>query len=133
MPLKAGDAFHMSGTGGFTNPGGAHLCVCLTSPCEKGNILVVTIISYKPGFDKGCLLCLGDHKDIRWDSCASYADAKKIYGTATEKLIGDGTYGVTDNVSPELLSRLRRGLFASGDTPPFILEYAKKRGLSAKS
>jgi hypothetical protein len=92
-------------------------------------MIAVTIVTYKAGFDKSCLLTIGDHEYITKDSCAFYALAKKIYGKQTEKLIANGTYLPAEPVSMDLLRRLRVGLVTSGDTAPFILEYAAKRGI----
>jgi len=92
MALKAGSAFMMTGTGGFGNSGGGHLCVCLTSPCDKGNLIAVTIQTYLPGFDTSCVLDVGDHDFIRHKSVAAYSRACKIYGENTQKMIGNGNY-----------------------------------------
>ncbi len=129
MPLKAGDAFFKSGTGGFRNPGGGHLCVCLTSPCDKDDILTVTIQTYHPGFDTSCILNVGDHESIQHKSIATYARATKVGAKATQALIDNKTYTQKASVSPAILKKLRDGLKASGDTPPFALDYAKKRGI----
>lgn len=129
MPLKAGDTFYKTGTGGFGNPGGGHLCVCLTSPCAKGDILTVTVQTYRPGFDTSCILDVGDHEFLTHKSIATYSHATKVGGTATEKLVADGTYELKAPVNQAILNRLRDGLKASGDTPPFALTYAKARGL----
>ena len=129
MPLKAGDAFYKTGTGGFGNPGGGHLCVCLTSPCDKDNILIVTIQTYRPNFDTSCILDVGDHEFITHKSIATYARATKVGGTATQKLIDNGTHTQKASVSAAILKKLRDGLKVSGETPPFALDYAKKRGL----
>lgn len=129
MPLKAGDAFYKTGTGGFGNPSGGHLCVCLTSPCDKDNILTVTIQTYRPGFDTSCILDVGDHEFIQHKSIATYSRATKVGATATQALIDNGTYALKACVGPAILKKLREGLKASGDTPPFALDYAKKRGV----
>lgn len=127
MTLKAGSAFFKTGTGGFGNPGGGHLCICLTSPDLKGDILSVTIQTYRPGFDTSCILDVGDHEFIQHKSVAAYARCSKIGAVATQKLIDDGTYTRKADVESAILKKLRDGLKASGDTPPFVLDYAKKR------
>lgn len=130
MTLKAGSAFIMTSTGGFSNPGGGHLCVCLTGPCDKGDVITVTIQTYHPGFDTSCVLDVGDHDKIVHKSVAAYARSAKNYAKKMQGLIDGGTYTPQPDVSPEVLAKLRSGLMTSGDTPRFILEYAKKRGLN---
>ena len=129
MTLKAGSAFLLTSTGGMMNPAGGHLCVCLTNPCAKGDLLAVTIQTYYPGFDTSCVLDLGDHDFIQHKSVATYSRCIKIYGVMTEKLIDNGTYTKFPDVTPSLLAKLRKGLKASGDTEPYFLAYAKSQGI----
>lgn len=93
--------------------------------------MVVPVVTYRPGFDTSCMLAVGDHPFIKHQSCLSYGQAKKVYGKAVEQDIEGKTYALAENVEPELLKAMQKALFASKDSPPFALEYAKKRGLKA--
>ena len=129
MPLKPGDAFFLRGTGGFSNPGGAHLCVCLTGECPKGNLLVVPVVTYRPGFDTSCMIGVGDHEFIKHSSCVSYGQAKLVYGKAVERDIEGSVYDLAERIDPLILKKMRHGVFSSGDIPEFALKFAKAQGL----
>ena len=77
------------------------------------------------------MIAVGDHIFIKHQSSAAFARAAKVYAAAVDKDIDGDVYVASDDVSPEILKRLRDGLFKSGDTPPFALEYAVAEGLRA--
>lgn len=126
MPLKAGDTFFIPSTGGWANPAGSHLFVCLTDPDEKGNVITVAINTFRTGSDSNCVLNPADHKFVTRKSCMAYDKANKMSAKVTENQIAIGHYNTSDAVSPALLSRIRKGLIASDDTPEFIKTDYKK-------
>ena len=129
MTVKAGSAFFVPSTGGFFNPAGSHLFVALTDPDEKGDFISVSVMTLRGNLDQTCVLEVGDHEFVTRRSCVNYLQANKQYAVQTEKDLTSGNCKPAADVKPELLARMRRGLLASGNTPQFILDYAKKRGI----
>jgi hypothetical protein len=128
MPLKAGSAFFLASTGGFSNPGGSHLFVCLTDPDDKGDVISVSLMTHRKGLDGACVLAAGEHEFLHRDSCANYMMANKIYAPGTEK---SPLYSAAKDVTTDVLGKLRTGLLVSDNTPDFVVKYAKARGIKS--
>lgn len=81
MPLLARrSTVIIPGTGGRSDPDGAHFHIVLTDTCDQGNNLLVPICSVrdKRPHDRTCLLGTGDHDFLRHNSFVFYA-MMKIY------------------------------------------------------
>jgi hypothetical protein len=131
VPLKAGDAFFLSGTGGYWDPSKAHLMVCLVAPTKKGNVIIVPVVSKQAWSDLTCELAVGEHPFLKHESCASYDLTKAVSDEATTKALDCGELTLEPPVSADLLLRLQVGLVRSDETPEWALREAKDTGLIA--
>jgi hypothetical protein len=116
VPLRVGDTFFMSGTGGMANPNGAHLMVCLTVDREKDVAVVVPIVTRHDRSDTSCVLNVGDHNFITRESCASYDFARAISWSETSREIDQRKIRLRDPVSAEVIKRLQVGFVLSDET-----------------
>lgn len=125
MPLKAGDTFFMPDTGGAFDSGKAHLMICVLGPDEKGDALIVPLVTCRPYSDHTCVLNVGDHPFIKHKSCISFDRAKKVPATSIDSSASNFKPGAP--VTAAVLNKIRKGLLASKETAPFVTAYAKAR------
>lgn len=124
MPLKVGNTFFMSGTGGVNNPAGAHLMVCVGMTLD-GGALIVPITSRHDQSDPSCILDVGDHPFIKHESCAAYYHFKKISLAAINAEMASGAVRNQGSVSVDALRRLQVGIVTSDEIAPWAYEEAK--------
>lgn len=130
MPLKVGDTFFMNGTGGIINPSKAHLMVCLVPLTSNGDALIVPIVSMQYYHDKTCVLKIGSHPFIKWDSCPSYDFVKAISASEATKQLASGGLKLDKPFTGKLLLDLLVGLVTSEETPGWALNAANEAGLT---
>lgn len=123
MALSLAKTFLMTGTGGFANPNGAHLMVCLMS--NDGDILVVPVVSRQPYSDTACVLQAEDHEFLTHESCIDYSYARKCSKAYLEGQIANGNYTEKEAVGPMVMKRILEGLLASDETAPWVINFCK--------
>ena len=121
----------MNGTGGVINPAKAHLMVCLVPLTTKGDALIVPIVSMQYYHDETCVLRIGDHRFIKWDSCPSYDFVKTISASEASKQLVSGDLQLDEPFTGELLLDLLAGLVTSEETPGWAIDEANRVGLTA--
>ena len=123
--IGARQAFILPDTGSEADRGRPHLQICLTDPCEKGDILCVSVGTYESGMDKTCLLKAGDHSYIVHLSTIYYGTPRKMPAAATLKRINDGELTEQGLISEPIFLRVCKGMLTSDFRVPTVEEYAK--------
>jgi hypothetical protein len=131
VQLRAGDTFFMADTGGALNPSGSHLMVCIVALTDKGNVIVVPIVTKHSYSDGACVIQAGEHPRVTHESCASYDWVKTLSAKAMSKALVEGSIKLEDPVPAEVLLRLQVGLAKSDETPGWALAEANATGLTA--
>lgn len=131
MPLRLGDSFFVSGTGGYNNPAGAHLMVCVALNKSNDSAIIVPIVSQHDRSDTSCELRVGDHPFITHDSCVDYGFATIISLSETNAKIYAGTLKLKAPISNSVIKKFQIGLVTSDETPPYIFNEARGTALTA--
>ena len=119
----------MSGTGGWSNPSGSHLMICLLINKSKGEALIVPLVTKRANIDCTCEFGKGDHPFIKHASCADFSHIKKCSVDSINQMLEDEEYSINDPISNEQLVGLLKGLLASEETAGWAVTYAKKNGV----
>jgi hypothetical protein len=118
----AGDTFIISGHGQRS----PHLWVLLWGPAGSADaFLSVSLTTLRPHSDGTCVVKVGEHPFIKHDTCVMYADTRRITQEKLDLAVAAHRAFSQEPVSPELLSRLRAGLFASAFTPRTFVDMAR--------
>lgn len=121
MPLSAGSTFLLRIRIGWVD----HLWILLADRDVDGKALMVNITSAKPHSDRTTVLQVGDHPFITRESVVNYGDAVLTDILHLEKAITSGLGTQREDVSAELLERLRSGLLASPRTKNSLKDYLR--------
>jgi hypothetical protein len=121
MAIKPGDTFILKRGTGST----PHLWVVLWGPAGAAEAyLIVHLTTLRPHTDQTVVMRAGEHPFIQHDTCAVYSDARR---TTAEKLNAarqDRLLVPKAGATPELLEKLREGLFRSPRTPHALVQMA---------
>lgn len=121
MAIGPGDTFILKRGTGST----PHLWVVLWGPAGAADAyLIVHLTTARPHTDQTVVMKAGEHPFIQHDTCAVYSDARR---TTAEKLNiawHDRTLVPKAAATPELLEKLRGGLFLSPRTPHAMVRMA---------
>ena len=131
MSLVRRSTIIIPGTGGLSNPDGAHLNVILTNTCDQGNNLLVPICSVrdKRPHDKTCLLGKGDHDFIRHSSYVFYAGMRIYPADHIEKKLQDRYFRLRELLDERVFALVCAGLNNSEySEPQFQAYYASRIG-----
>lgn len=102
----------------------SHLWIVLTDPTpHPEHVLAVMIVTRKLHSDTTTVLQLGDHPFIKHASCVLYSTARTFSVTTLNEWLAEGDAQFKLSVSPELLTRIRKGLIDSDFTVNAIREY----------
>ncbi|MFZ1813803.1 MAG: hypothetical protein WBO55_03000 [Rhizobiaceae bacterium] len=113
-------------SGTYHNPNQKHLFVVCTDPDNAGNVLIVSISSWKSHLcDATCKLENGCHPFIAQESYVLYRKSRVEPASAIEKGIRTGTLVQKDDFGAELVGRMLSGVLASKQTPWKISKYVK--------
>ena len=123
--MKAGDTFYIR-----NRSVDAHLWVVI-SDLEKnaGQVLIVSMTTYKSYKEDVCLLDAGDHPRISHKSCIAYNEARLIALERLTALMDGRSLSVQDPVSAELLARIRDGVSRSRHIKPQYVEWLLDQGV----
>lgn len=121
VPTTGGTLFIASG------PDGDHLFVLVYSRVLDGHgpenqFLLVPFCSVDGAryCDEACIVRAGEHPFIKNVSYLSYRDAQLQTSAHLENLVNKGIYRPHDQVTDELLKKIRTGLTVSSRTKNFI-------------
>lgn len=108
-----------------------HLFVVLNAPCKDGLCLLAMVTSIKENryHDSACILKVGDHKFIKWDSYVLYRLATYAKSAHISNMVTKGLYIQREDVKTDVLERIIAGLWDSDNTTGATLKYAKSVGL----
>ena len=105
-----------------------HLWFVLTKPEGEFGIFVGVMLRTQRGFtDKTVVLDVGDHPFVRHPSSIEYGGARFFYLKNIKRAIKDGKCRPQEEMSDDLLRRVRNGLFNSSYTVPAIFNYCQAR------
>jgi hypothetical protein len=122
VPLRVGDTFFLSNTGGAANPAGAHLMICLAVDPKKDTAIIVPLITRHEYSDTSCVLNVGDHAFITHETCAAYDFARVVTLSETSNRVDRGAIKLKAPVSADVLKRLQVGFVLSDETAPWVFE-----------
>ncbi len=123
MAVQAGDTFLLPLNYGVV----PHLWVILTDPDENGEVLGANLTSHDVFKDTTVTLEAGEHPFIRRKTVVNYPEAKIIHAETLESSVERGYAEQKEPCSPELLKKIRDGVFSSEFTPQEKSKYLKKR------
>lgn len=76
--------------------------------------------------DRTCVITPGEHPFVQHDTCVAYSETRRITAERLRVLVRSRQAIAKEPVSPELLRRIREGLFASQHTPHAIVTMARE-------
>lgn len=104
----------------------SHLWIVISDPTlAPDQIVIVNLTSWRADKDQACILRPGDHRYVTRKTCVNYRDAKIQSLDSLESLISSGTVKHLDDCTPELLQRIRAGVWLSRmplDTVAILIE-----------
>jgi CTP:molybdopterin cytidylyltransferase MocA len=105
-----------------------HLWVVVTEPDgDPRQCGIVSLTTRRQGSDDTVVLMPGDHPFVVRETVVSYANARLARTNQLENLVTAGATQTHAACSPELLERIRAGLFASPFTPGYVKGYCGER------
>lgn len=99
-----------------------HLWIVLTFPDQNSNVLIVNLTEKREGSDTTVVLYPGEHRSIYKETVVYYADARKAPAKALEEISQKPDYDFDDDLSDELLEKIKSGLLQA-DVAPAIKTY----------
>lgn len=111
----------------------AHLWFILTDPDQAKKVVAVMLRTPKPYTDPTLLLEVGDHPFIRHQSCVHFPAAQRLSVSEITAAIKSGRCHLKEDMSRELLVRVRAGLLASPRTVRAIADFCRKIWLNVAS
>jgi|ERR1051326_179177 hypothetical protein len=104
-----------------------HLWIVLTEPQgEPLSVAIVNLTSHKDGVDETVIIGPGEHSFVRRKTVVNYAGAMVVEALKLGRLIeADLTIPHREPCSPELLEKIRRGVFNSPFVRPKFQAYCR--------
>ena len=124
MSLNAGDTFSLP----IRMIWKEHLFVVVYDPSPEAEILIVNFTSIKPHSDRTTILQTTDHPYISKETVVNYSDATIAPLVKLETAIDGGLGSTNKPVSPDLLKRIREGIFNSPLTKIKVKNFANVQG-----
>jgi hypothetical protein len=123
--VNAGDTFFLT-----DRSVDEHLWVIISDPAlDAERVLFVSMTTYRPPREPACMLHVGDHALISHASCIAYEFARVTSNQQLEDFRAHGHLEMKEPVSPEILSRIRRGVSLSKRIPVAYLELMLEQNL----
>ena len=111
-----------------------HLWALVTAPDpESGDAVMVNLTTQRPHSDTTTIIQPGEHPFVDRPTVVFYADARIVDVKNLEAALRQGLVRQHAPLSPELLQRIQKKLFASNFTPEKIEEafkLAQRKGLA---
>lgn len=97
--------------------GKPHLWFVLTDPDPVTKQVVrVMMVSAQPHTDNTVVIVVGDHPWVEWESNVDYGTARFVPVSKLEAAVAQGRLRLKEDMSAELLGRVRAGLLVSSRT-----------------
>ena len=107
-----------------------HLWIVLSDPSQNSEKIVITnFTSNTPNEEQHCIVKVGEHSFIKWDTAVRFRDSKVVSDASLQSLIRSLLLKRTDPLSPALLKRVREGADASDFLPEECREILEDQGL----
>ena len=112
-----------------------HLHVVMNDPIyypkkDGESVLIVCFCSYTSDLqDRTCLLNVGDHGFIRWQTYVDFGRSEIKLSTNLQLLVASGVHQVGAEISEEVYERIRQGFRQSRRTPRKILDFMDFAGI----
>jgi len=108
-----------------------HLWVAISDPLIDADqpVVIVSFTSYREGKDPTCILHPGDHSFITRDTAVYYADAREVPHSHLEDLANSGKLVRKDNLTTQVLARIRQGAAESPHIPLGCRKILVEQGL----
>ena len=103
-----------------------HLFVVMCDPDRRGDVLLVSISTYKEGHknhDPTCLLDEGDHPFIKHRSYVRYASARQESAATLVQRVASRSYTDQGLVGEAVFQRILAGFRKSDFVSPFVFDY----------
>ena len=97
-----------------------HLHVVLTRPNREGDVVVVSLTTYRPKSDPTVILNVGDHPFVRHQTAVNYRKAVATSAEILEERLAGGVYVIYPPVRSDVLRRIQEGIGKSDFTPTGI-------------
>lgn len=125
MPVWPGETFLLPKPGHDT----PHLWIVLTEPDEQvpPHVAIVNLTSFREGADTTVVLATGDHPFIRHHTVVYYGD---LLVAPAQKLVDAVRAGIAtrhDDLTDDILERVREGVFRSPFTHGDMKAYCRNR------
>jgi len=102
-----------------------HLHVIVTNSCENKQHLLLSVTSIKTDmhYDPTCVLAPGDHPFIKHPSFVFYSKADQKASAHITRMVELCYFVPKDDVSEELINKIRDGIQVSEFSPPWAISY----------
>jgi hypothetical protein len=105
---------------------GTHLWFVLTDPDpDRNSIVLVMLVTVKTHTDRTLHLDVGDHPFVRHESAVDFGTAKYVPAVRLQDGLASGRATLAEDMSADLLTRVRAGLLASARTPNDVADYCR--------
>jgi hypothetical protein len=122
--IRAGTSLLLSESPGVK----PHLWFVVTDPeGTPGRVVAVMMRSAKKFTDETVVLEPGDHAFVKHQSSVHYSSARWFDINAIDNAMRSGRCHLRENMTPELLSRVRNGLLKSPFTVHAVSDYCRTR------
>jgi hypothetical protein len=105
---------------------GTHLWFVLTDPDpDRDWMVLVMLVSERPHTDRTLRLVVGDHPFVRHPSSVDFGTATYAPAGKLEDALSSGRATLAEDMSADLLARVRAGLLTSARTPNDVATYCR--------
>jgi hypothetical protein len=107
--MEAGDTFYLP-----DKAADGHLWIVISDPAKNPDrVLLVSMTSYDVDKEDVCLIDVGEHPRVKHKTCICYKPARATSLENLRRLRDTGYLVMQEQVSRELLQRIRRGVSLS--------------------
>ena len=107
--MEAGDTFYLP-----DKAADEHLWIVISDPGKNPDrVLLVSMTSYDVDKEDVCLIDAGEHPRVKHKTCICYKPARATSLENLRRLRDTGYLAIQEQVSRELLQRIRRGVSLS--------------------
>lgn len=105
-----------------------HLWFILTDPDpETDQIAAAMVVTVRPHTDKTVILSASEHPFIEHDSSVDYGGCRRFQIARLKTSLRNGRCELREDMSTELLAKVRAGVVASPRTPHHMKDYCRGR------
>lgn len=101
-----------------------HLHIVCTDPCENGNQVVVSVVSWTSELcDNTCILQAYEHDFLKHKSYVFYRKARIEAAATLDNGIQNGTFKLRDPINGQSFLKVCKGICSSSQTPRKVKIY----------